>query len=290
MLALPPLAAETIFNIGNFPVTNTYINSTLAVVFFLIVGFLIKRNIRIVPKGLQNFVELIMETLLGYFDQITGDRKKSLKFFPLIGTFFFFILISNWVGIFPGIGSIGIHHGEEFIPIFRPANTDLNLTLAMAIFGVIFSHVIGVVTIGFWKYGNKFVKLGDIWHALRSGKGVNILTAVVEFFVGLLEIISEVAKLASLSLRLFGNIFAGEVLLTVLASIIAFFVPLPFMALELLVGVVQATVFSMLILVYISVATMPVHGHDEHKEHHDENVLEEAEEYANPEDTRPITV
>jgi F-type H+-transporting ATPase subunit a len=296
MLALPPLAAETIFNIGSFPVTNTYINSTLAVVFFLVIGFLIKRNVRSVPRGLQNFVETIMETLLGYFDQITGDRKKSLKFFPLVGTFFFFILISNWVGIFPGIGSIGVHHvvhGEpELVPIFRPANTDLNLTLAMALFGVVFSHIVGVVTIGFWKYGNKFIKLGDMFHAFKSGKGVNILTAIVEFFVGILEIISEIAKLASLSLRLFGNIFAGEVLLTVLASILAFFVPLPFMALELLVGVVQATVFSMLILVYISVATMPIHGHEEHKEHddHKDHSLEEAEEYANPENTRPITI
>lgn len=271
-MTLPPLAAEKLFSIGSLPITNTYVNSSLAVVLFLVVGFLVRRNVKDIPRGIQNFIEMIMETLLGYFDQVTGDRKKSLKFFPLIGTLFFFILISNWMGILPGIGSIGLNHvihGEnEFIPIFRPANTDLNLTLSMAIFGVIVSHLIGVFTIGFWKYFNKFIKLGDVWTAVKSKSVQKVFVALIELMVGFLEIISEIAKMISLSLRLFGNIFAGEVLLTVMASLIAVFVPLPFLGLELLVGLVQATVFSLLVLVYISVATMPVHGHaEEHAQH-----------------------
>ena len=267
MTTLPPLAAETIFHIGTFPVTNTYINSSLAVIFFLIVGFLIKRKIRDVPRGLQNLFEMLMELMLGYFDQVTNDRKKSLKFFPLIGSLFIFILISNWMGAIPGVGSIGLFRtsaaGTEFIPIFRSANSDLNLTLAMAVLGVVLSHIIGVMTIGVWKYFNRFIKITDSWKALRSGKPVNIFTAFVEFGVGLIEIISEVAKLISLPLRLFGNVFAGEVLLTVLASLIAYVVPLPFLALELLVGLIQAGVFAMLVLVYISVATMPTLEHAE---------------------------
>ncbi len=269
LYALPPLAAEPIFNIGAFSVTNTYINSTLTVFLFVIVAFLIKRNVKEVPRGIQNFVEMIIETLLGYFDQVTGDRKKSVRFLPLIGTLFFFILVSNWIGILPGTGSIGVHklvHGEmEFVPLFRPANTDLNLTLAMAIFGVLAAHVIGIFTIGFFKYFNKFIKLSDVWHAFKSKKVMVIFTAFIEFMVGFLEIISEVAKMVSLSLRLFGNIFAGEVLLTVLASIISYIVPLPFLGLELLVGLIQATVFSLLVLTYITVATMPVHAHAEAK-------------------------
>ena len=273
MLAIPPLAAESIFHIGSFPVTNTYINSTITVVFFFVVALLVRRNIRLVPKGIQNFIEMCMEFLMGYFDQITGDRKKSIKFFPIVGTLFFFILVSNWLGLLPGIGSIGVyqlHNGHvELIPIFRGATTDLNLTIAMAVLGVAFSHIAGVAAIGFFKYANKFLKFGDLWHAIKSGKPVNMLTAFVEFFVGIIEIISEMAKLASLSLRLFGNIFAGEVLLTVMAGLIAYAVPLPFIFLEILVGVIQATVFSMLVLVYVSVAIMPVHGHDEHKEEDD---------------------
>ncbi len=263
--ALPPLAAEHIFNIGSFSITNTYINSTLAVLLFVIIAYFVKRSVKDVPKGIQNFVEMIIETLLGYFDQVTGNRKKSIKFLPLIGTLFFFILVSNWIGILPGIGSIGVHHGEEFIPLFRSANTDLNLTLAMAVFGVIAAHFIGIFTIGFFKYFNKFVKLSDVWHAFKSRKVMTIFTAFIEFMVGFLEIISEVAKMVSLSLRLFGNVFAGEVLLTVLAGIMAYAVPLPFIALELLVGLIQATVFSMLVLTYITVATMPVHAHAESK-------------------------
>jgi F-type H+-transporting ATPase subunit a len=164
----------------------------------------------------------------------------------------------------PGIGSIGVWekvHGEmELVPLFRPAATDLNLTLAMAIFGVVFSHVVGIVTIGFFRYTNKFVKFGDMWKALKSGKIMNMLIAFIEFFVGLIEVISEVAKMASLSLRLFGNVFAGEVLMTVIGGLIAFFVPLPFQFLEILVGLIQATVFSMLVLVYLTVATMPLHA------------------------------
>ncbi|GAC1412693.1 MAG: F0F1 ATP synthase subunit A [Candidatus Doudnabacteria bacterium] len=261
--ALPPLAAESVFNIGTFSVTNTYINSTLTVILFIILAYFVQRSIRSskhnVPRGIQNFFEFVIETLLGYFDQVTGDRKKSLNFLPLIGTLFFFILVSNWLGILPGVGTFGIRKGAEFIPLFRSANTDLNLTLAMAIFGVIFAHVIGIFSIGFFKYLNKYIKVSDIWHAVKSKKLIIIFTAFIEFMVGFLEIISEVAKMVSLSLRLFGNVFAGEVLLTILAGIISYVVPLPFIALELLVGLIQATVFSMLVLTYITVATMPVH-------------------------------
>ena len=258
MLALPPLAAETIFNIGPLPITNTYINSTLVLILFLIVGFVLRKRSREIPDKIQNFAESILEFAMGYVDQVTHDRKKSLKFLPIVGSLFFFILISNWLGIFPGIGSIGrwlsVHGEAELVPIFRPANTDLNTTLAMAVLGVAISHVFGIIAIGFWKYANKFVKLGDIWQSFRKG-GMSIMVAFIEFGVGFIEIISEVAKIVSLSLRLFGNVFAGEVLLTVMASLLAFVVPLPFIGLEILVGFIQALVFAMLVLVYLSVAT-----------------------------------
>ncbi len=274
MLALPPLAAEPIFNIGVFPVTNTVINSTLTMIGFVIFAYLINRAVKKygiskAPEGLLNFFEGVLEILYQYFDTVTRDRKKTIQFLPLVGTLFFFILVSNWIGLLPGIGSIGrylVHEGHvELIPVFRPANTDLNLTIAMALTVVLVSHFLGIAVIGFFKYANKFIKLGDLWHAFKSMKPMNIMTAVIEFFVGLLEIISEVAKLLSLSLRLFGNIFAGEVLLTVLAGILPFLLPLPFMALEVIVGIVQATVFSMLTLVYLTIATTPVASH--HSEH-----------------------
>jgi F-type H+-transporting ATPase subunit a len=267
ILALPPLVAENIFHIGSFPVTNALINSTLAVLFFAVIAFLIRKQTSGVPKGLQNVVESIFEFMIDYIDRVTKDRKKSLKFFPIVGGIFLFILISNWLGLMPGTGSIGrwlfMHGHLELVPILRPANADLNLTLAMAVFSVVLSHIVGVATIGFFKYTNKFIKIGDLVKSVSKG-GMSIFVALIEFLVGLIEVISEVAKMVSLSLRLFGNIFAGEVLLTVLAGLIAYFVPLPFMLLEILVGLVQAIVFSMLTLVYLTIATTPIQSHDEH--------------------------
>ncbi len=267
ILALPPLVAEPIFHLGSFPVTNAYINSSIAVMLFIVIGLFLRNKTADIPRGLQNFGEAVLEFMLSYVDQVTHNRRKSLRFLPIVGGLFLFILISNWMGLIPGTGTIGrwlLVHGEmELVPLFRPANTDLNMTLAMAVFAVMISHVLGVVGIGLFKYSNKFVKLGDLWHSLRKG-GVSIMVAVIEFGVGLIEIFSEVAKMVSLSLRLFGNIFAGEVLLTVLAGLIAYFVPLPFMFLELLVGFIQAIVFSMLTLVYLTVATAEVPAEAHH--------------------------
>ncbi len=266
MLAIPPLAAETIFHISGFPVTNTYINSTIVLVLFLALGLILRRRAKEIPDKIQNFAEGLLEFCLKYVDQVTKDRRKSLKFLPLVGSLFFFILISNWIGVLPGIGSIGrwlsVHGQTELVPLFRPANTDLNMTLAMAVLGIAATHVFGIVAIGFWRYANKFVKLGDIWKSFRKG-GVSIFVAFVEFGVGLIEIFSEIAKMVSLSLRLFGNVFAGEVLLAVMGSLAAFVVPLPFIALEILVGFIQAVVFAMLVLVFLTMSTMDV----EHAKH-----------------------
>ena len=230
----------------------------------IIVSTLVTRRLSSVPRGLQNVVEIILETVLDYMDRVTRDREKSIRFLPLVGTLFIFILTANLMGVFPGIGSIGLYaieHGKtEFLPIFRPANTDLNLTLAMAMTAVIASHIFGIIAIGFWKYADRFIKLGTLWHSLRKG-GISIVVAVIEVGVGLIEIISEVAKMVSLSLRLFGNVFAGEVLLTVFAALIPAVVPLPFLLMETLVGVVQATVFSMLTLVYLTTATAEAEVH-----------------------------
>lgn len=281
-MTLPPLAAENLTEILGFPITNSYVTSTLTVVGFIVFGWVIKRamskQVGVAPKGILNFFEAVLEYLLSFMDRVTSNRAKSVKFLPIVGTLFFFIMISNWIGLLPGIGSVGVwqvHGGAlELIPIFRPANTDLNMTLAMAIAVVVVSHILGVVAIGFFKYANKFIKLGDIYKAIKSLSPTKILVALIEFVVGIIEVFSEIAKMASLSLRLFGNVFAGEVLMVVLASIFAYILPLPFIALELLVGLVQATVFSMLTLVYLSIATTEVHEHDAVTHREDKAMLE----------------
>lgn len=260
---IPPLAAEPIFFLGNFVVTNTMINAWVAVLFFVVLALILSRKRAEVPHGLQNFAEWLLETGLSFAESVTGNREQAKRFFPLAMTIFLFVLFSNWLGLLPGTGSIGIfqlHQGHvELIPLLRPASSDLNLTLAMASFSVLVTHIFGVFAIGIWKHANKFVNLRGIAHAFPKGP-MAVMIACIEFLVGLIELVGEGAKTLSLSLRLFGNVFAGEVLLTVLSGILAFGLPIPFYFLELLVGIIQATVFAVLVLAFASVATMEPHG------------------------------
>jgi len=254
MIHIPTLAPETVFKIEGFPITNTMINVWLAMGIFLTIGLLLKKRISLRPGKFQNFFEYILELLMGYFDQVTGDRKKTIRFMPVVGTVFFFILLSNWLGILPGTGSIFM--GESML--LRPANSDLNLTLVMSLFAVLSSHVFGMFTVGIFTHLNKFIQIGTFFKSLTKGPTA-ILTAVIELGVGLIEIVSEASKVLSLSLRLFGNIFAGEVLISVISGLVGALVPAPFMLLEILVGLIQASVFTMLTLVYMTVLSTEAH-------------------------------
>lgn len=259
-----PLAAEPIFHIGTFAFTNALLNAVILMIGLVGVSIVVHRRIQEIPKGFQNMLEGCIEVMLGYFDQVTGSREKSAKFLPFVGSLFVFILLSNWMGLLPGTGSIGVwqeHHGAvELIPILRPATSDLNLTVAMALMSVIGSHLVGIAAIGFFTHLGRFIQLGGMVKAIASLKPMNIAIAFVEFFVGLLEIVAEIAKSISLSLRLFGNIFGGEVLIGVMASLVALFIPAPFVLLELIVGLVQAMVFAMLSLAYLTVQSTEPHG------------------------------
>lgn len=279
-----PVAAEHIFTVADIPITNSVFTGWIAVSFFVVIGLLLRRKPQLVPKGLQNAAEALIEFMLNFMDQVTHDRARSRKFFPVVGTLFLFILVSNWMGLLPGVGTIGIWglvHGEtHLIPLFRPATSDLNMTLAMSISAVIISHLFGIFTIGFFKHWNKFIQIGTVWNAIKgfrkkklSDAAIGMFTAIIELGVGFIELMGEAAKMVSLALRLFGNIFAGEVLLHVLSSLVAVLVPTPFMFLEIIVGVVQALVFSMLVLVYLTLATEQPHGSEEQ---HEEDKLSEA--------------
>lgn len=255
------LFAEPIMHLGGFIITNSLLTSVLALVIIITLAWLVRRNLKEVPTGIQNILEMIIDAFLGIFDSITGSRKKSLQFAPLVLAFFFFILVNNWMGLLPGVGSIGQivrEHGElVFIPYLRGATADLNTTLALATLGVVLSHIFGVLAVGWWNYLNKFINFKaflEIPGKIRKDPMI-ILINPIKVFVGLIEIISEFAKLASLAFRLFGNIFAGEVLLASISAILAFAVPIPFLFLEVLVGFIQALIFTMLILTYLTINT-----------------------------------
>ncbi len=254
--------AEQIFSIGNFPVTNSLLSSWFVVILILVIGLTLRTKVQMVPRGIQNVWEMIIEGALGIFDSVTNSRERSLKFFPLVFSFFIFILLNNWLGLLPGIGSIGrivSEHGEEvFVPYLRGGTADLNTTLALAIIGVVASHIIGVMAVGMWHYLNKFINIKailEIPKKIRTDPTIVIVNPI-KAFVGLIEIIGEMAKVASLSFRLFGNIFAGEVLLASMSAILAFGLPIPFMFLEVIVGLIQALIFAILILAYLTMNTV----------------------------------
>jgi len=242
------ITPEIVFHLGGMPISNTLITAAGASLILIIIGFLSVRKLKDAPKAvsIQNVFEMAIEALLGMIDGVTNNRQLSYKFFPLVSTIFIFILISNWLGLLPGMGSIGFfetvgggHNSHQvFSPIFRSAASDLNVTLALAIVSVLAIQIFGIASLGIIKYGKKFINF----------------SSPIKFFVGLLEIISETAKMVSFSFRLFGNVFAGEVLLVVIMTLVPFIAPLPFFALELFVGFIQAMVFAMLTLVFLKTA------------------------------------
>lgn len=264
-VVMAALAAEPLFHFGNFPVTNSMLNAWIAAIVFVIGAYVASRRESIVPKGVHNFFEAIVETILKQMEQVMDSKEKAKKYFPLIATIFLFVLVNNWIGLLPGTGTIGIYgevHGvTELIPLLRPATADLNMTLAIAAVAILTTHYAALRSIGFSNHFSKFFNFRGIWRALRKGP-VALVIAVIEFFVGFLEIIGEFSKTLSLSLRLFGNVFAGEILLGVMLGLVSYVVPIPFYFLEILVGVIQATVFAMLTMVYLTVATTS-HDHEE---------------------------
>ncbi len=255
------LHAEPIATVGGFQITNALINSWVVVILIVVFALVIRKKIARIPRGIQNAFEIILEGAMNMADQVTGDRTKTEKIFPFVFAIFVFILVNNWLGLVPGIGSIGfIEQGQGhsmFVPFFRGGTAVLNTTLALALFAVIGSNIFGIVVIGFWKHFNKFVNLkvlAEIPKKIRKEPTI-IFVNPIKFFVGIIEIIGEFAKIASLSFRLFGNIFAGEVLLSSMAVIFAFVLPIPFIFLEIIVGLIQALIFAMLTLVYFTISS-----------------------------------
>ncbi|MFH1584929.1 MAG: F0F1 ATP synthase subunit A [Patescibacteria group bacterium] len=242
------LQPEIIGHIGAFPVSNSFLLSFFTAVLLVGGGLFLVRSLRLMPGKLQNGAEIVVGGMLDFGSQVLGgDRDQAKRFFPLVAAFFLFILLNNWMGILPGVGAIGleeVYGGESaFVPLLRSANSDLNTTLALALVSVFAVQLYGMRRLGFFSYLSKFFQF-------RGGP--------VQIFVGLLELVSEFAKVLSFSFRLFGNVFAGEVLLVVTMALVPVIVPVPFFALEIFVGFIQAFIFAMLTLIFLKIATETV--------------------------------
>ena len=234
---MPSFAPETILTIGKLPITNTLLNTILVDIILIGGAFHIGKKITIMPDNfLQNMAEFIIETFYSLTESIS--QHVAPKIFPYFMTFFLYILFINWSALIPGVGSIGFFHEHELVPLFRGSTSDLNTTLGLALISAVATHSLSIQTIGIKEYLGRYFSLNPI-----------------NLFIGILEIISELTKVVSLSFRLFGNIYAGEVVLVTVSSIFALAFPLPFLLLEVIVGFVQALVFSMLTMSFMAILT-----------------------------------
>ncbi len=262
---------------GTF-ITNTLLCTWISIIILLALFYFGTRRRDLVPTGLQNALEAAVEFLLGLVESVSG-KEKGKKFFPLVATFFLFIVVANLLDVIPGVDTVGTIHGaskpvagfllfgsdsNKLIPWIRPATTDLNLTIAMAVVSVVATQILGFQMLGTKQQLSKYFN----FKALFSG-GLGL----VDFFVGLLEIISELGRIISFSFRLFGNIFAGSVLLAVFAFLLPVFATVIFIPFEIFVAVIQAFVFSFLTLLFMEVGTTS-HAHAE--EEYEENKAHDA--------------
>jgi len=258
---------DVIFNINGFQITNTLIGTWLSIIVLIVLFYFGTRKRELIPSGLQNAVEWIVEYLLSLAQSVAG-KDKGRKFFPLVATFFIFILFCNLLDVFPGVETFGwinltalsaAHlppptsiflfgdYSNKIAPWIRPGTSDLNLTLAMALVSVITTQAFGFYSLGWREQLGKYFNFRALFKFNFQG--------FIEFFVGILELVTELSRILSFSFRLFGNVFAGGAVLAVFAFILPFAADIVFIPFELFIAFVQALIFSLLTLVFLEIAT-----------------------------------
>jgi F-type H+-transporting ATPase subunit a len=242
----PSPPTEALFAIGPIPITNTILTTWIVIILIVGFAFLATRRMRLRPSGVQNAIEMLVEVWVGLVEQNMG-RRRGRRFLPLIATAFIFIVVANWFGTLPIVGPIYLSEHGENIPLLRSSNSDLNLTAAMAVLMIVLAEVFELRALGLLRY-------------LRG--------LLIPNPMRWLEIVT---RPLSLSFRLFGNIFAGEVLIATMLAVAPFALFI-FLGLELFVGLIQALIFAMLSLVFLTIAT--AHEEEHELEQHPRQQLE----------------
>ncbi len=255
-----------------FVVSNTILSSWLTTIVLIAIFVLGMRRAKLVPRGLQNVVEAIVEVLLNFCESVVG-KEKGRVVLPIIATIFLFVAFNAWMGLLPIYPSLGpMEDGKLIGHLLRPAGTDLNMPLAVALVAFVFIEMQGLRALGL-SYIGKFVRVSSLKQgvsALFRGKLMDALQGFIDFgFVGPLEAFSEFIRIISFTFRLFGNMTAGEILVLMVTFLVSFVATVIVYGLEMFVGFVQALVFSGLTLVFAALALAPhEHEHEEHAEAH----------------------
>ena len=254
----PHLPAPEVFNLFGLPITNTIIASWFTVVVVALFCFIVSRRMKIVPGKVQAAFEFLLGWVYELCQGIAGE-ENGRRFFPFVTTIFLFVAFNAWLSLIPGFGSIEIGHHE----LIRGANTDVNTTLALALVAFVFIEYHGLRTLGirylgkFLNFGQFFRSVGQIFRGRLKAGLSGLFSGAIDIFVGGLEALSEFIRIISFTFRLFGNMTAGEILLLIAAFLIPWILALPFYGLEMLVGFVQALIFSGLTLVFVTMAVTP---------------------------------
>lgn len=247
----PGILAPTLGDVGPFTIATSTMTTALITVLFIVLVWKVSRA-KLMPSKFQTALELLYEKISAFIASIVGDKERAEKIVPYVGALMVYLLVANLLPMVPGVSAFYVIGPEgEHIPLFRGATTDFNTTFGLALAVVVTMQIVGIREQGFFGYLSHFIQIKQVWKGFRKSLGEGAVS-IIGFFVGLIEIISEVAKILSLSLRLFGNLFAHEVLTVILLGAFAFAVPALWMGMGLLVGVVQSIVFVALVTVYYS--------------------------------------
>jgi F-type H+-transporting ATPase subunit a len=235
-LKFEPLAPLVVFKVGPFNVTNSIVTTWVIGTILVVLAVALTRGLRLIPGTVQNAVEWLYESLANFVVGLGGPEAK--RYVPLFVALFLFILVSNWSGVIPFFGKV------EWL---RAPTSDLNVTAGLALVSFLIFHIEGVRTLGLRRYLGKFFNLSGFRHGPTDG--------AIDLFVGLNEIPTELFKPLTLSLRLFGNVWGGEVMLSFMTGLLLAILPLPFLGLELFIGLIQAFIFAILTLVFTLLAS-----------------------------------
>jgi F-type H+-transporting ATPase subunit a len=255
----PHLPAPEIFDIFGLPITNGVLAGWITVVFLVVLSWAVTRRMKLIPGRLQVAFESLLGWMYDLCKSIAGE-ENGRRFFPVVCTIFLFVLFNAWLSLIPGFGSITIGEHE----LIRGANTDVNTPLAIALISFVFVAYFGLKTLGigwlkqYFNFGPLFRSIGRIFKG--KVRVMDIFSGVIDAFVGGLELLSRFITIISFTFRLFGNMTAGEILLLIAAFLVPWVLAIPFYGLELLIGLVQALIFSLLTLVFVTMAVTPTHG------------------------------